>query len=752
MKKTLSLLTALLMLLPLCASCTTKEKSVITPSDGETVLYVSTDGDDSADGSFAAPLATLEGAKDKVRTILPDAPGAVTVYFRGGDYLMTEGVTFDEADSGKEGSPVKYAAYPDEEVRFIGGVKVDPSLIKSADPASSVTARVKDEAAKAALMQADVSSLIDVYPEIYALGKEANNAEQPVEIYLGDTPITPARYPNRAGDYDFNYLMTTDEFTSYEDYSCDIHYDDETAARVNTWSDESLGDAYLFGFFPWEWLADTFAPTEINREEQMMHIPGATHRFFRYMAGSCRYYFENIPEEIDLPGESYVDRTAKIAYFYPTEDFDGDDVWISTLLEPMITFSGASYLSFEGLELCYMRGYAVYADGVSDTTFSDCTIAHTSERGMRIWNAMRFVVDGCEIYDTAAGGIMIEGGDRKNLISSECKITNCDIHDICRGGQYWDPDAPEYDGGTYLNSCIGGFAVGLEISHNKLHDVPHQVIALTSNDIVVEYNEIYNCVREASDMNAVGAWKNPTILGLVIRYNYFHDIGSMQNDGGQHAVYFDDGAMGGEFYGNLFVDAGGRKADMEDFHAARCAIMMHSAQYNHIHNNIFVDSQAAFRFVSWSNGSKKQPEWMMGLYGIGPRTNIRFETYAEVDFDSDLWREHYAGTVWAGLYDCVTTERLLEYAALSRDEAERKCRGTAPYLTNEADGNVYAGIPMPNAGDAVNEHDNVTFADKSIFVDADNGDYTLTAEALSEIRSVYPDFEELPLDQMGIQK
>ena len=86
MKKTLTLIIAVLFILPLCVSCTTAKKAAaLTPAEGETILYVAPTGDDTADGTFDAPLATLAGAKEKVRAILPDATGAVSVYFREGE-------------------------------------------------------------------------------------------------------------------------------------------------------------------------------------------------------------------------------------------------------------------------------------------------------------------------------------------------------------------------------------------------------------------------------------------------------------------------------------------------------------------------------------------------------------------------------------------------------------------------------------------------------------------------------------------
>jgi hypothetical protein len=60
-------------------------------------LYVAPDGDDAASGSIDAPLASLKGARDKLRTLKQQGPlpqGGATVYLRGGTYLQEQGLRF----------------------------------------------------------------------------------------------------------------------------------------------------------------------------------------------------------------------------------------------------------------------------------------------------------------------------------------------------------------------------------------------------------------------------------------------------------------------------------------------------------------------------------------------------------------------------------------------------------------------------------------------------------------------------------
>ena len=768
MKKVLSLILAVLFILPLFTSCTTAKstQSAIIPGEGETVLYVSPTGDDANDGTFDKPLATLDGAKAKVRTILPTADGAVSVYFREGDYIMSAGVSFDEADSGKDGAPVKYAAYPDEKVRFIGGVKVDPSLITKADPDSSVTARVKDEAAKAALLQADVSSLIEAFPPLYSYDDTELNAEHPVEFYLGETAVIPARWPNDGTQQEFNYVtMGMDPekpSTMYDDnvkvrYIPTIYYEDDTAERAATWSDESLENLYLTGSLQQSYIIDTFRVLKLDREAGSVTLThGVTPNYTETKGG--RAYFMNLPEEIDVPGESYIDRDAKIVYFYPTEDYDPDNVWLSTLEDDMLAFRGAAHLRFENLDFVYMRGNAIDAEGITDMTMEHCTLAHTSTQLAYLLDAENVHLKGCRMGDSAHGGIILMGGDRDTLTSAECSIEDCDIFDVNRDRLTYMSEtqndrffsrAPTF--GHHYAPAVNIFAVGTLLRGNKIHGTVGQAIHPMSNDIIIEQNEIFDCVTETSDMAAIYYYNNPTFLGLSIHDNYFHEIGG-QTGSCQFSIYTDCGSMGPDIYNNLFVNAAG--IDQNDPIRPKGVISL--AQYAHIHNNIFVNAKAIFRYGDWSAGTGiRQSDWVLFLYDRGKYAGMgSIRHFSEVDFDSDIWHAKYDGTIWGNIYDYFSFDMLAALEACPDEKSvKNKAAGISPYQTNEMDNNVLVNVDLyvnDELDRSLKLHDNF-MGGADIFTDAANGDYTLTEAGLALVRESCPDFDPAPFAEVGPQ-
>ena len=87
-------------------------------------FYVSPNGNDLFVGSEAQPFASLERARGAIRELrnttgLPT--GGVIVYLRGGEYSLTETFVLTPEDSGEEGSPIVYTAFPGEKPIISGG-------------------------------------------------------------------------------------------------------------------------------------------------------------------------------------------------------------------------------------------------------------------------------------------------------------------------------------------------------------------------------------------------------------------------------------------------------------------------------------------------------------------------------------------------------------------------------------------------------------------------------------------------------
>ena len=101
-------------------------------------------------------------------------------------------------------------------------------------------------------------------------------------------------------------------------------------------------------------------------------------------------------------------------------------------------------------------------------------------------------------------------------------------------------------------------------------------------------------------MAAVYWGRNPSVLGIEIKYNYFHHIGNSYGGYGQQAIFWDDGSYGPVVYGNIFYRAT-RTADQGGSTNNHCyPLKTFGGQFSRIENNIIVDAPTAFRYSHWN--------------------------------------------------------------------------------------------------------------------------------------------------------
>jgi hypothetical protein len=101
-------------------------------------------------------------------------------------------------------------------------------------------------------------------------------------------------------------------------------------------------DAWLLGK---DWADSCEKMASFNGSTKVVSVtaPGSV---FGYAVGQ-RFYFLNILEELDSPGEYYIDRTNGVLYFWPPTSL-GTNAPVLSTLDRLILFSGASYITFTG--------------------------------------------------------------------------------------------------------------------------------------------------------------------------------------------------------------------------------------------------------------------------------------------------------------------------------------------------------------------------------------------------------------------
>ncbi|MDB6016664.1 MAG: hypothetical protein JWR19_1153 [Pedosphaera sp.] len=96
-------------------------------ASAEIAFYVSATGNDvTGDGSIGNPWQTVAGARDYIRTagLNTNMQGDIVVYLRGGRYQLSQTLAFTDADSGANSFYVIYKAFSNEVATISGGLPV----------------------------------------------------------------------------------------------------------------------------------------------------------------------------------------------------------------------------------------------------------------------------------------------------------------------------------------------------------------------------------------------------------------------------------------------------------------------------------------------------------------------------------------------------------------------------------------------------------------------------------------------------
>lgn len=527
-------------------------------------FHVAPDGDDAAAGTAAAPFATLERARDAVRTLkdargLPE--GGVAVMLRGGVHRRDATFALTTADGGAPGSPVVYRAAEGEQVRLVGGVDIPPEAFRPVTD-EAILARL-DEAARGNVLQADLR----------ALGATGFEEDWPVtfrgyagwpELFFAGEPMQMARWPNegfaRMGEVVDRGSRPRWQETPERPGA--FRYDGDRPERWLT-----ADEVYLSGYWCFRWYDQAIRVAEIDTEDKVIRF-AAPHVYGIGGPSGGDYFALNLLEELDTPGEYFLDRRTGLLYFWPPAAVQGKEIGLSLLSEPMISLADTSHLVIQGLTLEFTRGQVVIINGGEENRLVGCTIRNIATDAVRVAGGRNNGVQSCDMYSMGGSGIALSGGDRATLTPCGNFAENNHIHHFGRLART-HKDAISLNG------------VGCRASHNLMHDAPHHAMNFGGNDHVVEFNEIHDVCTETDDAGAIYTGRDWTVRGNVIRHNFWHHIGGDAHVGNQ-AIYLDDNACGTVSYGNViyrayraFLIGGGRDNVADNNIIVDCRIPMH---------------------------------------------------------------------------------------------------------------------------------------------------------------------------------
>lgn len=711
--------------------------------DGQKI-FVSAVGDDSGDGSEEEPLRTLEKAIDVANEMREDSDKLIEILLREGTYSVTN--TIKIINSQKDDSLLKISAYQDEKVTINAGVDIPLSAMNIAD--SDFTNAIIDKPNAGSVLQYNLKDAqIEDFGEISLRGHLiSDEKEDQAELSLNGEVQKLAGWPN--GEYtglikptDSNEYGKRTKSGIANGCSFKVNYDrpSQWSKPEQAWLSGTIGPNYEFDYYP---------VSRFDSEEKRVYLSrGALEKYYT----EPYYRFENVPEELDEPGEYYIDRQSGMLYFYPPEDAPKDSVLTITMSTPtldvsrkapnsMFRIENSKNIVFENLIFKGGRGSAITGKNNSNIKFINCEINSFGENGIRFDASTDITISDCKIHDVGQDGILfVSCGNYQTLSPSNIVVSNNDIYNFARLERSYKT------GIDFGYRCVGATA-----ANNHIHNGPHagMIFYGVNNDIYG--NEFDNLVTEFSDMDALYCNNSnyPWERGNKIHNNYFHDIGKSSMNGRHQinvrAIRTDNRGCGLNIYENLFYNIGdGGNGNGNNGIGAITA----EGTRNRIFNNLFVDCNEAYfntlqyKEIETADDGTLYPDTIINSSGVEVANTINGAKVADLKKQMEKYLPVY-GKQFPELHNYF-----YEHPNMSK--------------TNEFKNNmiINIAIPLSNFNGTQNEEGfrgsqmltaasgNYVSTSDPGFVSYDNGNLELSSSATSLVEGL-PKFE---MSSFGIQ-
>jgi hypothetical protein len=459
----------------------------------------------------------------------------------------------------------------------------------------------------------------------------------------------------------------------------------------------------------------------------------------------------NILEELDEPGEWFLDETSGKLYLWPTSSMKGADIKVSVLEDPIVALEGVSHLRFSGMKIEAGRGIGLYMENCSYTEVAGCTIRNVGTTGMVMGQGAQLLDENssvddyvgipvsrqvgsfqnhiyrnttwnrnaghhnrilsCDIYNTGSGGVMLSGGDKKSLTPGNNTVENCRISLYNRRNKF-----------TFAGIRVDG--VGNRIVHNEIFNSDWHGIFVHGNEHVFEYNHIHDVTLNSNDTSPWYIGRNPSDRGNVVRYNYFDHCGNKNRM--NMGIYCDDSSTDVLIYGNVFND-------MLTDHGV---LFSNTGWHLVMKNNIIINPLAhtAVTSANYYTWAAPQAVEMFGDSGL-----IRKRLTKEIDFRSPPYSTKYPALL--PYLDAITP---------GKEWQSMRARG------NVLEGNLIIGGPENPIKLLGGEHaqmdgrNNWVTKEDPGFVHMANKNFALKPDA--KVFQMISGFEPIPFSKMGIYK
>jgi len=509
--------------------------------------YVAPNGSDINPGTLEKPFASIEAARDAVRSSIQMNGGDSIVYLRGGTYRIGKKITFGPEDSGMPGARIIYRNFENEKPVLSGGMPVSGWQIHNA---------AKN------IYKAQVGT--ELFRQVYINGELATRSRYPHGTpvngpYLRMISADGKNHCVQIKAFEWKEAIANANFKTLELVYL-IHWT-EFRAKIasatqegdSVWLTIDTQDPKSFFCKPDKWF-----PNQPYSLENSLGLVSVDKEWFH--DPSTGWLYIKVPKDLNITKAVVeIPRLDTLIEISGTPDkpvhdleFQGLGIEVSNWTRPseqglpatqfVQPYKSANPKSFETLD--WPQGI-IKAQHATRLGIRNCLIKNTGATGIQFWqNVVDSDIEGNEICQAAANGIEIDAMIVRNPKPDEQSVNvavwNNHIH---------------HCGQNYTNggALLAHFVKGLIVDHNEIHDLPYggiqvgdqppkkDVLDLGCTDNKIRFNNIHRVMQLHDDSGAIytlgGAQK-----GTQIFENYLHDIIRSKWAGGYYvaAVYLDN--------------------------------------------------------------------------------------------------------------------------------------------------------------------------------------------------------------------